>query len=445
MKTKSFFAVIFVLLSLMACEDNFDRTTTTTELSEPTELESIIISGKVTDSAALPISDAQVTVQLSDQQFSVSTNLEGNYELALPPIYDQAFLQVQAENYITSSIAPIELNAESVNKNIAIRQETELTYTGEVQLLQSGSLATISGQVFWADGSPAAFAVLLLIDFKNIFTLEPIFTYITADEEGKYLFAHEPFEDYWFVVQNQCIRESNVIDEHLSLSDMNLDLGIYNSDLEPVEFASVSGFITNCNTGEALAEGTVTITIDNDFANRMQTSVQDGNYFLEFVNCSEFTCLDIEILSSADQSYNRIDCVALDDQNITLDHTLCGDDRNLEGEIRMLLGTDSLVYFNAFASNEFEETNGNWLIGSVDVTAQNGVVINSAGKEVGTHDISFFSILENGEAVYGTGRSIDVEFIISRIDDYIEGSFSGTLDDTLNQSIPVSGTYKIGL
>ncbi len=445
MKTSSFITVLFVLLSLVACEDNFDRTEITTELSESTELESIVISGKVSDSAALPISDAQVAVQLSDQQFTVSTDAEGNYELALPPIYDQAFLQVQAENYVTSAITPVELDSGSLQQDITIKQEAELTYTGEVLLLQGSSLATISGQVFWADGSPAAFAILLLIDFKNIFTMDPVFTYITADEEGKYLFAHEPFNDYNFLVQNRCIGESNFIEQNLSLGDESIDLGAFNSDLEPVKFVFLSGFVTDCNTGTGLSEGTVRITIDEDLQTRMETSIVDGSYLIDFVNCDAFTCMDIEIFSSTDQSYNKIDCVPLGETSITVDHTLCGDDRNLEGEIRMKLGADSLIYFNAFASNVFPELEENWLIGSVDIDGTTGVVINSACKEVGTHGITFFAILEDGDIVYGTDDSSDVEFVVSRIDDYIEGSFSGLLLDTLDQSIPVSGTYRINL
>jgi len=447
-----FSAFAFVLLS---CEENYESTDTETETSEPSEIESVPLTGKVADTSGNPISSAEVVLFQGDKEIVLTTDDEGSYQLDLPDVSERIFLQAAATEFVTSSIATID-PTNNYTKNFTLLQQDELLYSGgEVKSLGGGTLKTITGQVLLDDGSPAAHFNVLLIDFNQIFASprDFIFTYVMTDADGFYSITHEPFENYMLLVHDDCISQSNFefITQQLTLEDVDIDLGVYQSGLQALASTTLSGFITDCNTNEGLDEGVIYVELERGITKSAR--IIDGVYSLEFPNCEDLNCLPVTIMSEgAFVGYSRFDCYSISNSSNTLDHELCGDDRIQEGEIRLLVDSDSIIYERALAgppgTSTTSTSNGYWIAYFDFSDLSQFFKIEQEGTEIGTFPVTNLEIAQNFEILYSAnsnGSNSLVEFKIDRLDSRIAGTISGLVVNTDGDLVPISGTYDIEL
>lgn len=439
--------VLALGLLMIGCKgDNYDMTETETTDSEPTELESASITGKVSNSSGLPIASAEISILQEGKELLVTTDASGFYTLELPDLSDKMYLQAAASSYITSGISSLDLNETLVTKDFTLLKQDELLYSGNVQALSGGALATIKGQVLLADGRPAANFSVLLFDFSSISSSSFVFTYALTDEDGNYCITHEPFENHILLVHDACITETNfdIIEEDLSLGDSDLDLGVHQSTLGDLGDVTLSGFITDCNTNEGLDKGVITATIGSS---RVSADIVDGVYSLEFSNCKELSCVPVTITSTGEfVGYSSFDCFDIPSASNTLDHSLCGDDRIQEGEIRLLVGSDSIIYEKAFIGPPMDGSNG-YSISYLDFNnLSDYLLIRQEGTELGTYDVTELTLAQNLTVLYTATGSVGnslVQVTIDEIDQRMVGTISGLVVDASGELVPLSGTYNI--
>jgi len=434
--------IIYVLtgvcLFMTSCEDNFETIETNTSTESPKELETIFLKGRVINSNQETVADAEIKVIHADKSYTAYSNAQGDYTVEIPKNIDDAFVQVHAEDYVRSGIDKILVQEQSLTKDIVLLQEAELDYVPSVNTLAAGMLATISGRVLLESGEPASNIIVLLIDFNDIATTL-LYSYVLTDENGYYSFAHNPFENFGLIAYNNC--DFGVIAQSVDLNMDDIDMGVFDSELVPVSTLTVKGFVTDCNTGLGLEFGNVILDLEGEDA-PIEMGIEDGFYEFEVTNCNEASCYDLIVESPLlyEEKLN-FECLEITGELIEQDYTLCGEIYEHFGEIRMLLGQDSIIYENVFASQENEE----WYIGESSAIDSTGIIIFTKGKEVGSHEIKFFAIFSNTIAEFSKfeGDMLPFEFIIEEIGDYISGSFEGVVVSLDGENFDVSGTYKI--
>ena len=445
---KRFYLLLPILFSLIlvitSCGDNFETSEIDITTSDPERAESILLTGFIKDSNNNPIEDAALIIHHDDEVYELSSDNSGEYSINLPNIAQIAYLQAEAQEFVRSGIKGLALTAPTINKDVTMLRPDELDQEGEVKLLESSSLPILSGNVLLENGQPAAFHRVILVGFPGpISSIEDIIvTYDVTDSDGFYNIAHEPFENFILGVGNDCM-ESNIISINVSMDTMDLDLGTFQSDFSDFQKFEVAGFITDCVTGEGLEQGWLTISLVPGNDDNEVVEVINGHYNTIVNNCEGVSCFDMSVYSTgASVGWNRVECVAIDDQ-VELDHTLCGDDRVVnDGILTLYIGSDTLIYTGVNADNEIGGSSSrNWFLFHLDLATLDNVSIFSTGEDVGTHGILDFSIIENSQTIY---RAINTGvFVIDSIDDYIEGSVSGVVKDIDDQEIPFSGTYRV--
>lgn len=88
-RISTFILLLSIGLIFSSCEDNFELTERKTTLSDPieiedpTELESVIISGRVMDSYGQPIQTAEILVYQENTETTLTTDTNGYYEVEI--------------------------------------------------------------------------------------------------------------------------------------------------------------------------------------------------------------------------------------------------------------------------------------------------------------------------------------------------------------------------
>lgn len=448
MKKFNIYYLLFLglVLIMAGCQgDNFDITETEVTTSEPTEHDPVGITGKVIGSSGEAIALAEILIVQDEKEVIVTTDENGDYELELPDLTAKLYLQATATDYVTSSITSIDLSEEEATKNFSLLQQEELYYQGRVTALTAGnSFATLSGQILKKDLSPAAFYPVILFDLNQVLSnpTDFVFTYAVTDADGYYSISHEPFENFALITHDDCLNAFELIQAELSMDMEDVELGVHTTNIGQAVSHSISGFVTDCETDEGLTTGRVKVVFDD---NEFEAEIVNGVYNLDISNCTEATCFNVSIFGEgAVRSFNTLDCISFSDADITLDHTICGDERTGEGEIRILVGNDSLIYNTPIASIEGSGQLEGYSISNIADAGGNSIAILSDGLDVGTHNTILLVIRQNGERTY-TAFTNNVEFVILSIDDYITGSIDGIVLDSMDNEVNISGTFDIKL
>ncbi len=427
-----------LLIGFMSCEDNYELTENEVSYSDPTETEASLISGTVRSTNNDIIANAEVLVAHDGKMHKLVADNLGQFSINLPKDNSRVLIQAHANSYISSGISAIELDDSNKTNDIKLMAHAETEYNPNITPISLGGSAVITGQILYADGTEAPNIGVILIDLSD-FTF---ISYDLTDENGQYLIASEPFENYALVAFNDC-EGAKVISESISLDDQDLDLGIYNSDYMEFTSFSLSGEVINCITGEALTTGVINVSFDEN-SDFYTTEIVNGSYSFLIDNCQDLSCFNVNISSPGliDGELN-VECQEITGNDMIADYTLCGEEIVYEGEIRLLVGTDSLILTNAAA--ELDETTGFWSIAGLSEDLVDGFFIVSKATGVGAFGIQVLQLSENGEPVIQQydGSGTPYTFEILSLDENIRGKFEGTAFTSDGNTIPLSGTYDI--
>ena len=429
------------LFSLTACDDNFEiEEEPQIETSDPVEVSVTRITGLVEDLSNQVVADAEVSYTHNNAIHSVFTDQNGVYNIELPADESDILLQVEADSYLTSGLNPVSL-VEGVNeKNIKLLQNDQTDYNGEIGLLELNETANLSGRVLLANGEPAEDVIVFLIDFSDF----NFSSYTITDENGEYLIAAEPFENFALVALSQC-NDVGLIAENIMLETEDLDFGDFQSEYVEVSKFTVSGFVTNCFTDEGLTSGQVQITLEGD-PERYEAEIIDGFYSVEVDNCSGASCYNMTISAPLILTeFLEIECATISSEAITSDHTLCGEEFVLEGEIRVQIGTDSLIFNNATAG--IDETTGSRIIFGFSDLHELTFFAFTDIDSTGMFGVEAIAIGEGSNATYSNfqGSNLPFVFDITEFGDYMIGTLTGEVLDPSGNVLPISGTLDIKL
>lgn len=435
----SIFSLVLLTCIFTACEDNYVIEESETTLSEPIEVESSSITGYVTNSENDAIADALVSVKYNDSIIHLATNKQGNFELELPQDFNRIYLQVEAENYLASPIKSVTLNQSEKAQNLQLLHQQEVEYDGDIYAMTTDSLSLISGQVLLADGTPAIGIAVLVLDISN-FSFE---YYDVTDDNGNYSFAVKPFANAALFTYTQCAG-AEVIAENLTIENEDIDFGVYQSAYEGIVSFTLSGFITDCNTGEGLAFGEVFISFDEG-VNTYRVPIEQGIYNVEVENCFNSTCYDIQISSGLYLEPLIFECEAISGALITADYTMCGEQFIPEGNIT--LEYEGITQVFDIAGAQLDEVSNLWSIAGVSSDFTDNFILIPDGTTVDVHGIEILQLSENNEPILQNYNASGIPFAveITEIDEYIRGVFSGDVLKPNGDVVELSGSFDIKL
>jgi len=444
MKTFSPYYIIIILfvLTITSCEDNYSlEGEEEISISDPLEVESTDVSGRILDINDLAVADAEIMVSYDGELTSIYSDADGNYSFSLPKDDSRILMQVHSESYLTSGIDALKLDAEKKEKNIKLLTEDEVGYVGEARLLNQNTNLIISGQVLLSDGSPASDIKMILVDISTFsFT-----AYDLTDENGFYSIASEPFDNYFLVAASEC-NGAEAIAENFSLKDQDIDFGSYQSNFSLINQFTLSGNVINCNTNEGLITGTVEIRFENN-SKAYYGDINNGVYSLLVDNCLDATCYNIRITTPLFQEELSLECEPITGDQVNADYELCGEELvdSFNGEIRLLIGTDSLIYNNAAAL--FDPTTNQWIISSTGDNVFETVAIIFNGDAAGPVDFIFMQIEDDQLGVFQNYETsgVPINFEFTETSDNIIGAVSGQLIRQNGQLETISGTLDIEL
>ena len=428
------------LLSITACEDNYViEGEEQVNISDPIEVESTEVSGRVIDSNNNAVSDAEVMVSYNNEIMTVYTESDGRYAFSLPKDDSRILMQVHSEDFVTSGIDALRLDAVSKQKDVKLLKSEEVGYNGEVSLLSQSTNATLSGQVLLSDGSPAPDIKIVLLDLASFL----FSSYDITDENGNYSIASEPFENYLLFAASECDGVEQIA-ENINLDNQDIDFGVYQSNFSEINQFVLGGTVINCNTGEALVSGRVEIRFDGN-SKAYYSNIVDGAYTVLVDNCLDATCYNIRISSPLFEEDLQLECEDITGDLMVVDYEYCEEEiiDLYKGEIRLLIGTDSLIYENAGV--EYDPTTDQWLMGGVgdNITEAGAIIFKADG--VGIADFIFLQIEDDDLGIYQNYNTsgIPLTIEITEFADYMRGTLSGQLINEVGELSPISGTFDI--
>jgi len=434
--------VALFMLTITSCEDNYiTEGEPEVTISDPLEVESTLVSGRVLDINDVAVPDAEVIVSHDGEITSVYSDDEGNYAFSLPKDDTRILMQVHSDNFVKSGVDALTLDTERKERDIKLLKSEELDYDGNVSFLTQSTNAILSGQVLLSDGNPAADIKIILLDVSTfLFT-----SYDITDEGGFYSIASEPFDNYILFAVSDC-EGAEVIAENISLNNQDIDFGVFQGTFSIIDQFTVSGTVTNCNTGEPLLSGTVAITFDGN-SEYYSTGIIDGTYTLFVDNCLDVTCYNVKVTTPLFLEEIELECEPITGSEVVADYELCGEELvNISNaEIRLLIGTDSLIYETATA--EFDATTDQWVLGAVKENINDRIAIHFKGDPIGTVEFIFLQIEDTQLGLFqnynASGVPLNLEF--TEFGDDIRGTISGQLITEAGQLTSISGTIAIEL
>lgn len=442
---KSFLKInitLFVFLFLLlACEDNFEVDDTEITLEEPTELESTLVNGRVTNEDGDPLANAEIKIFHGDKPIDLMTDGNGHYEIELPADNSKILIQATNEDYIASAIDKRTLEGTTVVNDIKMLSKAGSSYPDQAFIINPNDTATLSGRVLALDGTPAVDAVVLLLDFRNLI----VKAYDYTDANGDYSFTAAPFDDLVLYVFQNC-GAGEVINDDVDLGTQDIDVGTFTAASLNGEQIVFSGFVTDCNTGQGLTKGSVNIQIDTNGGQFYPAIIRDGNYSVTVNNCVAATCYNVRVES--DLYANTVieeSCLPITGNAISADYNFCGTIAQSEGSIRLLVGTDSLI----FDENVVVDEDVGIVIAGTDATGNRSVAMLTLEQGNGTHPLSYFAISVNSTLVvsHTSDPSVPtgVDIVVDRTNDEIFGTVNGSVVDDFGNIVEVSGTYRAKL
>lgn len=437
-----YYLVVFLfLLSLTACEDNYVlEEEPIIEISDPENVSVARVTGIVEDLDGQVVAGAEILFSHDNSIHSIFTEEDGTYLLELPADDSDILIQAHADDYLTSGLNPVSLNEGVNEKNIKLLRDGQTEYNGGVGLLELNTTANLSGSVLLANGNPAENIVVFLVDLSTF----SFSSYTVTDANGEYNIASEPFQNYALVTLNAC-NDLGFIADNIVLEDQDLDFGEYQSEYVEVPKFTVSGFVTNCLTGEGLVNGMVEIILADGSA-RFDAEIMYGVYSIDVDNCSGATCYDIRISSPFILSeVLEFECQDIESENITADYTLCGEAFTLDGDIRLLIGSDSLIFDNAAAG--IDELSGDRIIfGTSEGTGLQFLATTDADG-IGMFGIDWLAIGQGSVSMYSNFPDFGLPFVIDvlEFDEYMTGTMSGQVIGPNGNILELSGTFDLQL
>ncbi len=435
------YIVFFALVMLISCEDNYELVDEEIIISEPSQVDKTVLTGKIYNSDNDGVANAEILVSYNDSLIMFIADPNGNYSIELPKDGSRAIVQAKADDYMASGMHPIYLNTSSKASNIKLLHQEEVDYNDNIQELTSDSLATISGTILYSDGTPAIDAGIILIDFSSLIFISYSFT----DGEGNYALASEPFENYGIFAYSEC-DGVEIIAESLTLSSEDIDLGTYSSNFSAIEKFTLSGTVTNCFTGEGIITGTVAVTFDGNSDYYPAEISPNGEYSIIAENCSGATCYNVTVSSPQLIEGNLVlTCEAITSEAMIGDYTLCGEEviYDFDGIIEVVIEGDTLNY--PLAQAELDENTNTWTLFGSSEDFKSGCFLITKATGIGIFDIEVFQVIENEEGLVqqfaGSGSPFKVE--ITEANERLIGSFYGDTFDVNGEIIPLTGTFDI--
>lgn len=431
-------------LFFSACEKNIDETTILTVDEAPQLLDKSAVSGLVKDGQGNPIAGAEVTISHKGEEYALLTDQSGKYEIELPKDDQAVYLIASADDHMKSGVDRKILNESQVTNDFIIMSSTAMPFTPDSSpILLNDSLRVVSGQLLYANGNPLANKLVFLIDpvdFASFFLV-----YEVTDANGRFSFAHPPTENMILAVYDECNQLDIVVDD-LDIADQDIDIGVFTTNFFETESLTFGGFVTDCNTGEGLVSGFVTVTLDGQIA--ASGEIVNGVYLINEENCNGSNCYDLKITTNLLQDATlELECLPIDGNINNKNYELCGDPvvSSSSGDIRVLIGTDSLI-MEASQANRYVNFNL-WEISGFNMTIDRGVFFQINGNSVGTYPVQMFVPDQTGLLFYYQPDSMLMNATIDVLEtDKIKGTINGQIiEASTGLLLPMSGIFDINL
>lgn len=440
--------VISLMISAFSScsDDNFVTTDVVDiEVSDPDTVEYTYVSGLVTDKSGNSL--ANVSIQyLSDGEIkTTTTNGNGEYEIAeLSQDVTRAKIKCQGEGFIPK-VEVIHINDDRTVENNIILATTEQTsgITSGQQGNQSltDSLVSLSGRVINSSGEPVAGIIIYLIDIN--FTT---WLYGVTDSNGQYNFATEPLGPAVLLAGSEC-ESVEALAELVSLEE-DTELEDLTTTIIPSTFVAISGFITDCFTGEGLTTGEIAFSYEGE--NKVtRADIVDGNYSVNIPLCLDVECLQAIVYPFLAQSGTaEIECITYElATSNTFDYEICTEQTVTSNDGALTYNVDGQTYEHPLVG---VETNANYYeitalnLESASAQAPNAIIMQTESLEdAGTFKAVFIGNLAIQTAFYNAEPGAISYQIDSTSNGFMYGSFTGNITNlSSGQSTAIDGSFK---
>lgn len=423
-------------LLMTSCSDNnFVNTETETEINPPDTIPYIYITGKITNTKGEVLSNITVDYRFNSDIKTVKTDEFGAYEIRqIPEGTERTVIHCYAEGFIPK-MDILKIENEVVKRDIVLAGEGEIGEGDPANMSLTDSLVSLSGRLIDANGQGVPDLIVLVLDGGFNF-----FYYGITDVNGIWSVAIEPQENIAVLAANEC-EAFEQVQVGISVLD-DLDIGDKPTNLSPVTFISVSGFVKDCNTNEGLVFGTVQFSFEGDF-DKFSADILDGVYEIDLPVCTNASCVDVRIISYQKQSgIDTMGCLPVMSGDNVLDFEVCNSPNSDDngGRLTTVINSDSSLYRQVMV----EEDISGYQISALDIDSKLGVILTTKNKDLlGKFEIAAIIDLNSTIAPYAAPPQTINYQIDSITTEYMYGNYGGQIVDSSNgEYLPFTGNFK---
>jgi len=441
-------AMILVTSFYSCSDDNFVDTETEIEQSEPETVEYTFVTGIVTDKNGSAISNIEVEYLTAGELKSTTTDQDGKYEIVeLEEEVTRIKVKCNGQGYLPK-IEVVHINADRTVENDIIlvteEQTSSISIGNQGNQSLSDSLLSLSGRVVNATGAPVPGIIVYLIDYN--FTT---WLYSVTDSDGRYEFATEALPQAVLLAGSECESVETLIE--LVTVEADTEVEDATTTIIPSTFVSISGFITDCFTGEGLSSGEISFSYEGE--NKVfRTDIVNGNYTAEIPLCLDVDCLQATVNPYlAQTSIAEIDCVTFEvGANNTFDYEICTGQTTTDNGGFFTYTVDGQTYEHPLVGVESDGTN--YEISGLNITQAtsqepNAIIVQTVGtSENGTCSGVFVGNLQTFVAFYNAEPGAVSYQIDSTTTEFMYGSINGNIINLSNgQSTTIEGAFKAAI
>ncbi|MEM1121564.1 MAG: hypothetical protein AAGJ18_14030 [Bacteroidota bacterium] len=277
MLQKIFLSALVVLLVLTGCRKDSSTIETIEEISEPKELSTTLLTGRVVNEEDVPLVNTVLEVMQDRKVIALGqTDQEGAFTIRYPNLATgTAFLRAQHREY-GDSWAKIATNNTTGEVEVTLTMSNFSTERPSSDSLQMAELVFLTGQLVNENDTPQVrkfvfFNTSLGVDGYAFTDQNGVFTLaVTANTEGELIFLDR------FCRANKPLQVLTVTDTDVELGKFQID------ESDKVNF-QVNGQVLGCEDNP-ISNAVVVLTTGETPATRTVTDEQ-GNYLLDFSSC----------------------------------------------------------------------------------------------------------------------------------------------------------------
>lgn len=432
------FIAVGIIMNFSSCsDDNYVEPEILTETIYPDTISYLFVTGKVLDKEGNALPDMTVEYIMDGEIRSTTTDDNGRYEVReLDPTIRNKKLRCHGDGFLPK-VDVLKFENNTVEKDIILAREDDFSGgTGADFSAQSlmDSLVTISGRLIDQNGDAVSGIEVIIIEI-NDFT----FSYGISDSEGYWSITVDATANGYVAAYSQCESVEILLQDQDFGNDT--EVGELVTTLIKPEIVRFSGFITDCNTGDGLIQGSIRFSFSDE--NRIETAdIVNGAYDLSIQKCKMAECIDVTIYSYQN-SVDEFLCQDFEAGANLLDFEICNDPPPPipgGGLITHVIEGDTTLYDFGIVS----ESMGRYSISGGNEALGTGILFETTSLDL-SGPMSFAGIIDINTFVasYASQPGQINYQIDSTTVEFMYGKYDGEmLEGATGNTVQVEGTFK---